>query len=76
MDQKQAYCCLNCRNLPPCNAASGNCKECCEDCQDFSNEVKLYDLSGKIVDSSVIGATYNPSTPIRTWSAGCHFFHP
>jgi hypothetical protein len=36
MDRKQAYCCLNCTNLPPCNAAAGNCKECCKDCKDTS----------------------------------------
>jgi hypothetical protein len=36
MDQKQAYCCLNCTNLPPCNAAAGNCIPCCADCGDTS----------------------------------------
>jgi hypothetical protein len=36
MTRKQAYCCLNCTNLPPCNAAAGNCKECCKDCTDTS----------------------------------------
>jgi len=37
MTQKQAYCCLNCTNLPPCNAAAGNCVPCCADCGDTSN---------------------------------------
>ena len=36
MDQKQAFCCLNCTNLPPCNAAAGNCVPCCKDCGDTS----------------------------------------
>lgn len=36
MDKKQAYCCLNCTNLPPCNAAAGNCEPCCADCGDAS----------------------------------------
>jgi hypothetical protein len=36
LTQKQAYCCLNCTNLPPCKAAAGNCVECCEDCGDTS----------------------------------------
>jgi hypothetical protein len=37
MDQKAAYCCLNCNNLPPCNAAAGNCLPCCQDCGDTSS---------------------------------------
>ena len=37
MDEKRAYCCLNCTNLPPCNAAAGNCVECCKDCGDTSS---------------------------------------
>jgi hypothetical protein len=36
MDEKQAYCCLSCTNLPPCNAAAGNCVPCCADCEDVS----------------------------------------
>ena len=36
MDEKRAYCCLNCTNLPPCNAAAGNCVPCCKDCGDTS----------------------------------------
>jgi len=36
MTQKEAYCCLNCTNLPPCNAAAGNCVPCCKDCGDTS----------------------------------------
>jgi hypothetical protein len=36
MTPKEAYCCLNCADLPPCNAAAGNCVECCEDCGDTS----------------------------------------
>jgi hypothetical protein len=36
MDQKQAFCCLNCANLPPCNAAAGNCVPCCKDCEDIN----------------------------------------
>ena len=37
MDKKTAYCCLNCTNLPPCNAAAGNCEPCCADCGDTSS---------------------------------------
>ena len=37
MDQKTAYCCLSCTNLPPCNAAAGTCAECCKDCRDTSS---------------------------------------
>jgi hypothetical protein len=37
MNQDQAFCCLNCTNLPPCNAAAGNCAPCCKDCGDTSN---------------------------------------
>ena len=36
MTQKEAYCCLSCRDLPPCNAAANNCVECCEDCKNTS----------------------------------------
>ena len=34
MDQKQAYCCLNCTN---CCETCGECPACCEDCGDTSN---------------------------------------
>jgi hypothetical protein len=37
MTKKQAYCCLNCANLPPCSAAAGNCASCCAECGDTSN---------------------------------------
>jgi len=37
MDKKTAYCCLNCANLPPCNAAAGDCVACCKDCGDTSS---------------------------------------
>ena len=36
MTKKRAFCCLSCNNLPPCNAAAGNCAECCKDCGDTS----------------------------------------
>jgi hypothetical protein len=36
MNEKQAYCCLECANLPPCDAAAGNCAPCCSDCGDTS----------------------------------------
>jgi hypothetical protein len=36
MTPKEAYCCLNCTNVPPCNAAAGNCVSCCADCGDTS----------------------------------------
>jgi len=35
MNKKQAYCCLNCSNLSPCNGAI-DCDVCCEDCGDMS----------------------------------------
>ena len=37
MTEKQAYCCLNCTNLPPCNPAAGNCVSCCADCGDTNS---------------------------------------
>ena len=36
MNKEQAYCCLNCANLPSCNAAAGDCEPCCSDCGDTS----------------------------------------
>jgi len=33
---EQAYCCLTCANLPPCNIEVRNCKECCKNCGDTS----------------------------------------
>lgn len=38
MTPKEAYCYLNCANLPPCSAAAGDCTACCKDCpKDYSN---------------------------------------
>jgi len=38
MTPEEAYCYLNCANLPPCSAAAGDCTACCKDCpKDYSN---------------------------------------
>lgn len=61
MTPQQAYCCLNCINLPPCNAPARNCEPCCADCGDTSSctttayfdGTNFYrDMGGNIISSS------------------------
>jgi hypothetical protein len=36
MDEKTAYCCLNCTTSANCCGTCGECPECCKDCRDTS----------------------------------------
>jgi hypothetical protein len=70
MDKKQAFCCLNCTNLPPCNAAAGNCVPCCADCGDTSNcrSTAYFGKQGGIYKGYI--STSSSSPPQGEWVFG------